>query len=129
MQSLQTERLLNNTIIGAYHGAAIGTCLTTAITSISAIFILAMQSFIAALELGSRRAGHDPRWLMNMEEDCKLETFQNLPQCHEEPMFDSGRSFIIYTIGVGTLMGMFLGAIINGVVEHMVRPNREIVGN
>jgi hypothetical protein len=120
MQSLQTERSLNDIIISACHGAAFGACLIAAISAIGVIFTLAMKSLTAALELISIRAGNEPRWLTNVEEDCKLEAFQNLPQCHEEPMFDLVFD-VVYAIGVGTLMGMFLGA--------MMRPNREIVGN
>lgn len=103
------EDVCSEGIKGAKWGTMVG------LGAVSMIATTALS--ISAAEGINRLLGNEPKWVIDHEQDCMLEQFQNLPACTEEPVFSSIMSFSFTIAATGTAVGT-IGGVIAGIVKH-----------
>ncbi len=104
LQTVQPSPLLHNTLIASGNGAMMGTAATVAIFPIALLFKF--------FEVMHREAGGEPKWPMNLDEECQLPQFKDLPCCTDPTEISFRTTVCVLVIGgavVGALWGLVFG--------------------
>ena len=114
LQTVQPRHLLHNTLIASGNGAMTGITAATLIVPVALMFNF--------FEVMHRAAGGEPKWPMNLGEECKLPQFKDLSWCR-----DPEESQIYFTTVVcGLVIGGAAVGALWGLVHGLKNPqNRQ----
>jgi len=104
-QPVLPSPVLHHTLVASEKAAAVGVAI------VASIFPVAL--FFKFLEVTHRAAGGEPKWPMNLDEECQLEQFRNLPAC-TDPTEISFRTTVCFLVIGGAVVGALWSFVFGG---------------